>query len=255
MEVLIAGIAGFVVALVIVFLALRGRSKRNVEVQTHSSLMEMRSVGELTVFKVVTKEIVTASEHFLGDVGKNYLSWLVSGKKMAMIFEFGIDFKYNLRSSEFVLEEKGEGEVVMRMPSCHYETYIRDISFYDEQHSKLLPMLVPDLISKALGGGFNDEDKNRLKEAARSQANDMAKAMASRIKGEVEKSAEQTMFTLAKGFGAKQIGVDFSKSKLIQGTETDVNMIDQMVASGQQGSAKPGAALPAAADEAEEPTQ
>lgn len=228
MEVLIAGIAGFVAAIVIAALFIMARSKRHINVQTHSSLLEMRSVGELTVFKVVTKEIVTATEHFLGDVGKNYLSWLVSGKKMAMIFEFGIDFKYDLRSKDFIIEEQGDGRVTMRMPACEYETYIRDISFYDEQHSKLLPGLVPDIIGKALGGGFREEDKNRLKEAARSQADTMARAMVDKIAGEVEKSAEQTMQALAKGFGAKQIDVDFTNSKLVKGAAADVRMIERL---------------------------
>jgi len=124
------------------------------------------------------------------------------------------------------------------MPTCQYETYIRDISFYDEQHSKLLPMIVPNLISKALGGGFNEEEKNRLKEAARSQADQMARGMVDRIKVEVEKSAEQTMFALAKGFGAKQIAVDFSKSTLVKGSDASVKLIEQHLDSVQASNAQ-----------------
>ena len=33
------------------------------EVHIHSSIEEMRSLGELSVFKVITKEIVTARNH------------------------------------------------------------------------------------------------------------------------------------------------------------------------------------------------
>lgn len=214
---LLIGIAIGVVAVaalgLIIFLK---RSKRQVDVQVHSSLLEMKSVGELTVFKVVTKEIVTAGEHWLGDTGKRYFSWLVSGKKMAMIFEFGIDFKYDLRSSDFRIDEQPDGRVTFHMPACFYETYIRDISFYDEQDSKFLPWLMPDLLSKAFGGGFSEVDKNRLKEEARNQAGSLAEGMVQRIQSEVQTSAEQTLKALAKGFGAKQIKIDFSDSKLLQ---------------------------------------
>ena len=35
-----------------------------------------------------------SSQHWFGEAGKRYLQWLVSTKKMAMIFEFDIDSHY-----------------------------------------------------------------------------------------------------------------------------------------------------------------
>ena len=141
---ILAAAVGFLTAVVVLLVFVWLRSKKSREVHIHSSVTEMRAVGELVVFKLITKEIVTAAEHWLGDVGKNYLSWLISTKKMALIFEFGIDFKYDLRSPEFEIHDQGQEHYRLKMPRCHYETYIRDISFYDEQSSRLLPWLVPD---------------------------------------------------------------------------------------------------------------
>lgn len=220
-DAIIAGIIGFVVAILVFLLIAWMRAKSSKKIEVHSSIVEMKSVGELTVFKLVTKEIVTAAEHWLGDIGKNYLSWLISTKKMAMIFEFGIDFKYDLRSADFEIVEEGEGRYRFKMPKCFYETYIRDISFYDEQSTKLLPWLLPDLLNKALGMGFDEEDKNRLKEEARSQADQMAIKMVQAIQSEVQKSARQTLEALARGFGATKIAIDFSDSELIKAKSVD----------------------------------
>jgi len=217
---ILAAAVGFLAAVVVLLLFAWFRSKKSRDVHIHSSVTEMRAVGELVVFKLITKEIVTAAEHWLGDVGKNYLSWLISTKKMALIFEFGIDFKYDLRSSEFEIVELGNDEYRLKMPGCHYDTYIRDISFYDEQSSRLLPWLVPDLVNKALGMGFDEQDKNRLKEEARAQADQMARRMVQTMQSDVQKSARQTMEALARGFGARQVVVDFSQSKLVQGRAT-----------------------------------
>ena len=229
MEIVVGILIGVALVLGAALWVVMSKTKRVVApVQTHSSLLEMRSVGELVVFRVVTKEIVAASEHMFGEVGKNYLSWLVSGKKMAMIFEFGIDFKYDLRSKDFVIEEQGGGDVAFRMPRCHYETHNRDVSFYDEQSTKLLPGLLPEVISRLFGGGFREEDKHRLKEAARAQADALARAMVERMRPEVQISAEQTLRALARGFGAKQIAVDFSASALVPLGKIEITQLDHV---------------------------
>ena len=52
----------------------RAHSARSVNLYT--SIDEIRSVGELVVYKVKAKEIVTTAEHWFGDVGKKYFKWL-----------------------------------------------------------------------------------------------------------------------------------------------------------------------------------
>lgn len=215
---LIGALAGLICAAILA-IALRRRGKkgpRGRDVHIHASIEELRSVGELVVFKMITKEIVTAADHWFGEFGKRYLTWLLSNKKMAMIFEFEIDFRYDLRSNQFVIEPAGGGSFRLRMPKCFYQTHIRDVYFYDEQSSKLLPWLIPDLLNRAFGPGFSESDKNRLKEEAKQQAGIMARDFVERMRSEVQGSAKKTLETLGKAFGAESVTVDFSGSELVQ---------------------------------------
>jgi len=202
----------------VVFVVFRFHRKHKMPTKpsTYTSIEDLRSVGELVVFKIVTKEIVTTAEHWFGEFGKKYFLWLASTKKMAMIFEFEISFRYNLRSSEFVIKAENEGNYRLIMPKCLYETSIRDISFYDEQNAKLLPWLLPDLVNRAFGPGFNETDKNRLMEEAKQQAVQMAKEFTDKMQSEVQKSATQTLEAIGKAFGAEKVTLDFSEAQLVQ---------------------------------------
>src|SRR4030042_968680 len=168
-EVLTGAILGFAIAAVL-FFAWRTKTrqkKQEPRSRIYSSIDELRSVGELVVFKIVTKEIVTATEQWFGEWGTKYFQWLASTKKMALIFEFDINFRYDLQSPDFVIQAEGGASYRLRMPKCFYDIYIRDINFYDEQNAKFLPWLVPDLLNRAFGPAFDESDKNRLKEEAK----------------------------------------------------------------------------------------
>ncbi len=128
---------------------------------------------------------------------------------MAMIFEFIIDFRYDLRSPEFEIIEESEGAFLLRMPPCLHETSIRDVKFYDEQRCKLLPLLLPDLLNTILGDGFSEEDKNRLKDAAKNAAEAQAESMINGFCPEVEQSARKTLESLARAFGAQNVRFEF----------------------------------------------
>ncbi len=214
----IFAIIGFLSAFILfillwrIFFRSRGSGK---EIRVYSSIEQLRSVGELVAFKMVTKEIVTASQHWFGETGKRYFQWLVSTKKMAMIFEFDIDFRYDLRSPDFKIEQQNENQYILKMPRCLYQVHIRDISFYDEQNSKFLPWLLPDLLNRAFGSGFSEADKNQLKEEAKNQAAQLAEGVVNKIQSEVENSARQTLQTLAKSFGVTKVKIDFSQSKIV----------------------------------------
>ena len=186
------------------------------KVQVHASIENLRSVGELSVFKVMTKEIVTATDHWFGEVGQRYFEWMVSSKKMAMIIAFDIDFRYDLQSPEFVIRERGLRRYRLEMPSCFYETHIKDVLFYDEQNSKVLPWLLPDLLNRAFGAGFSEGDKNRLIEEAKQQASAQAKDLVRKMRSEVQSSARQTLGALAKGFGADEVAIVFQESELVE---------------------------------------
>jgi hypothetical protein len=218
-NILISGIIGFGLG-VLLFIAIlvyrRKKRKSDEKVQVFTSIEEIRQVGELVAFKIVTKEIVTAADHWFGDIGKKYFLWLISTKKMAMIFEFSIDFKYDLRSPDFTIQHVEDNKYRMKMPKCFYDIHIKDINFYDEQTTKLLPWLLPDLINKAFGMGFDEKDKNRLVDEAKQQASRMAVEMVQKLRSDVQSSARQTLETITKGFGGQLVAVDFSDSELVQ---------------------------------------
>jgi len=193
------------------------------EHQIYAFVENMKSVGELVVFKAFTKEIVTTAENWLGKVGKKYLTWLMSNMKMAMVFQFEINFWYDLRSTDFKVMDAGQDRFMIKMPQCLYNINIKDISFYDEQSAKLLDWLLPPLISRVFAKDFSEEDKNRLKDEAKLQASSMANQLIKQLSSEIEKSARQTMEMLAKSFGAKTVVLDFSESPLTEKGITDLS--------------------------------
>ena len=215
MELLIIALLGIVAGVGGTAYFIKGY-KRKQEYEIQSFFENMKAVGELIVFKAFTKEIVTTADHWLGNLGKKYLTWLMSEMKMAMIFQFEINFWYDLKSEDFKVSESDEGKYVITMPQCLYNIAIKDISFYDEQSGKLLEWLLPPLFGKAFSKEFSQEDKNKLKDEAIMQASSMAVELIKRLSSEIEKSARQTMEMLAVSFGAKGVVLDFSKSRLLE---------------------------------------
>lgn len=209
---LILAVVLLAMACTALFLALRRARRRSAapSTRTFSTVEELRAVGELSVFKAVTKEIVTARDHAFGPSGERWFGWLLSSKKMAVIFEFDLDFSYDLRSPLFRIDPlPAPSSYRFSMPPCRHETRIRNITFYDEQAGRLLPDLLPDLVNRLLGGGFTEEDRNRLMDEARLRADSLADALATRLSSEVQASARQTLSLLAKSFGAAHIEFDF----------------------------------------------
>jgi hypothetical protein len=203
-------IAVLLVGLAVALLALRRARRARSSISIHSTMQHMRSIGHLSVFKVFTKEIVTQTDHSWGEFGAKYLSWAISGRKMAMIFEFEIDFRYDLRRPEFGIRESPEGGYAIAMPPCLHEVHIRNIRFYDEQGSRFLPWLLPDLVSSFVGGRFTETDKNRLVAAARDHAEQQASDLIGSLQSEVQNSAKATLQSISKAFGAEDVTFEFA---------------------------------------------
>jgi hypothetical protein len=183
------------------------------ETHIHSNLESFRAIGELSVFKALTKEIVTSSDHAFGEFGAKYLSWAFTKKKLVMIFEFEVDFRFNLKRDDFEIDitpmHNGTRKAHITMPPCTFDLAIRNVQFYDEQKSKLLPWLLPDLVSGFVDGGFSEEDKNRLLNEARTHAASAAEKLVVQLKPDVERSARSTMQALAAGFEVQFVEVHF----------------------------------------------
>lgn len=223
MDIFIGSLLGVVIGLVVAWAMRRGGSGAP-KVEIRHSIMKLRAVGELTVFRLITQQIVTAEQHIAGK-WKDWVKWLLSTKKLAVIIEYGIDFKYNLRDPHFEIIDEGEGRYRLKMPACICQTYIRDIKFYDERNSRWLPWLLGD-VTEVLGPGFDQDDKNKLLEAARNEAEQKARQMVEQLQTEAQSSARQTLEALAKGFDAGEVVLDFDAST----TEHPEPVVDPSVA-------------------------
>ena len=215
MDMLTGLAAGVITGGLVVWALRRGSATRGAEVEVHASVEELRALGELSVFKVLTKEIVTARDHWAGEFGQRYLEWLFTSKKMAMIFTFDIDFRYDLRDPAFRIEDTG-GAFRLTMPPLRYDLHIRDITFYDEQKTRMAPWLLPDLVNAAFGAGFNERDRNHLKDEARTQAESLASNLVQRLRPEVQSSARETLLLLARGFTDAPVEIVFHETKPVQ---------------------------------------
>lgn len=212
MDTLIGLLIGFGIA-VILYAAWRlrrqdGHAQPRTEA-THT-LESMRAVGELVALKVYTQQVVTRSEHLLGEWGERWLNWLFSAKKMAMIFEFVVDFRYDLKSNMFNFTPQGETGLRIQLPPCFYEIQMRDIRIYDEAASKFVPMLLPGFLSQMLGGKFNESDKNQLIRAARQEAEGMARELSERLQRDVQRSAKATLSSIAQSAGFEEVKFKFT---------------------------------------------
>lgn len=213
------------------------------ELVIRGSIDELRAIGELSVFRAASKDLIAHSDHTFGEFGRKYLSWAFTRKKLAMVFEFEMDFRYDLRSEAFrvrashALAEPGLGGsaspapfargplsqgvastaagsvALIDMPPCRVEVSIKDLAFYDEQRSRLLPWLLPDLVQGFFDGRFSEDDKNQLIAAARAHAMAQAQTLAERYRDQVERSAYSTLSMLVRPLGYAQVEIRFAANQ------------------------------------------
>jgi hypothetical protein len=202
---------GLVIAVAFAILWRRGRAgkpSREARISLGRQIKQMQSIGELSVFRILAKEIVSAEDHRFGESGEKYWSWLLASKKMVMIFEFEVDFRYDLRDQAFGIREVN-GMHRITMPPVKPEIRLRDLSFYDEQQGELLSWALPGLLSKVLGDRFDVKVKNQLKERAKEDVQLLAVDQAKALRSKVEESARQTLELIARGYGVERVAVDF----------------------------------------------
>lgn len=189
----------------------RSASRRSAvpETTVQSFITSMRAVGELSVFRIMTKEVISTTDHWFGEFGKKYLGWLFSSKHMTLIIEFDVDFRYDLNDSSFRVEDRGGGKVHLTLPPCRHEILIRDMQIHSEGKTEFLPWLMPDLLGRFFTGGFSVEAKNRLIAETRQEASRFAKGLVQRATGEAQASATRTLTMLCGGLGATDLTVEF----------------------------------------------
>ena len=153
----------------------------------------IREIGELHVLRASVKEIVTSA------VGE--ASWLKTPGKLAIICHFDINNKDNLHKARIVAGGRGDGTryCMIRLPRHEFEVSTREIRFYDDQDGTWL-----DFTQKT-----PPDEKTRVLEAARRQAEQQAKAFLGDLEGDIQASARSTVTQIARGFGYADIRVEF----------------------------------------------
>ena len=208
-----AGLLALAVALVSWKIARRGRGGRRdprTPAVTHESFItSMKAVGELNVFRIMTKEVISASDHWLGEFGRKYLNWLFSSQRITLVIEFDVDFRYDLADPAFAITPRGEGGYLLTLPPCRHEVRIRDMRIHSEDKTELLPWLMPEVIGRVFTGGFSVEAKNKLITETRVQASRLAGDLVQRTSGEAQRSASLTLGMLAQGLGASRVDFNF----------------------------------------------
>ncbi len=88
--------------------------------------------------------------------------------------------------------------------------------------------MIGDLTQGFLGGGFSEEDKNKLVAAAKGHAEKQALELIESIQSDVQKSAKTTLESISRAFGVEEIDFTFSTQKA---TELEVAVSEQLAAS------------------------
>jgi len=202
---------GILIGFIIGFIFYKNRTqdkKESVKVNIGSYLTR---IGELRVYRAYMKEIVTSVDHVWGDIGKKYFTWMLSEKKLAMVFEFEVDFVYDLMSPDFKVLESSSGKSI-QMPKCKYDVKIKDFYFYDEQGTRL--KILPEFLSSIFDGGVSEEEKNELVKMAIKQVEEISKKVAKNIQLDVDKTTKDTINNLIIGFNEHINSFKFYEKKI-----------------------------------------
>lgn len=211
----------FIVAILFVLLALvalflyrqNKKLKKNItkpKTQTRTEITKLKSIGELSVFKIYSKEIVTRKDSPIeSKLWNTLLGWSMTKKQIAVIFEFEIDFIYDLKSKDFAIKSLDENNYKINMPPCKYKFSIRDMKIYDEKNSKFMPFLLPDSINGLFGPSFDESEKNQLIDDAKDEIRSMSVKIINEMGDQIHKSASDTLTAIAKNFGANSVEFEF----------------------------------------------
>ena len=210
--------------LVFMFFKMRKSGEQAGKPQIATDITRLKSIGELSVFKIYSKEIVTRKQNVGSGLLGSLVSPLMTKKQIAIIFEFEIEFVYDLLSPDFAILPQGEDRYEIKMAPCKYKYSIKDMKIYDEKNAKLLPFLLPDSLNGLFGASFDESDKNHLIDDAKDEVKQLSLKIINDLGGKIHKSATDTLEAIAKSFGAKEVGFIF-QDKALQSIDINSNEI------------------------------
>ena len=215
---IIIGLAAALVWAVAWRLARRGRKKAPAPPSIESFVTSMRAVGELSVYRIMTKEVISSSKHWFGEFGQKYLNWLLSEERITLIMEFDVDFRYDLTDPACRVQPTGPESCRVVLPACRHEVLLRDMRIHSEDKPELLPWLMPDLVGRFFTGGFSVDAKNQLIDETRQESRRFAAELVRKVESEAQASAIRTLSTLTQGLGYPDVAFEFTPSPEFKAT-------------------------------------
>ena len=210
---LITIIIAILAILIIIYLILRllNKNKGN-SVITHKGVVDrIRELGDLVALTAFYKDIATKKSN-------NKLWDLLGGKKMAVISEFDLEYRYDLHKADIRINNS---KVTVKMPICSTKVSTGDIEIYDEQTPMILGIPIPLT-------NFSIDDRNALIAGARESATDTAQKKTDELLPKIEKSARDTLTTLLEASSVENIEIEFTHS-----TEFEQELKSQMKSLGK----------------------
>jgi hypothetical protein len=191
------GIAGVIAAsfLVLYFVKPDGRTQvHRTEVSIASSIESIQSVGELTVLRAVLKEIAWGKVGIDDDWHKP--------KKAAFIFQFEIDFSYNLSDPTCEITQR-DGRVVVRLPKVRIRSNIKDVNEYHRE-----PGVDYGYVWNTQKD-LSSEDFNTMKDQALKNAKRESEAMVADMRSQCQASARTVLSNILRGVGVEAYEISF----------------------------------------------
>lgn len=151
-------------------------------------LQGIQEMGDLVSLSAVMKDIATSAEP---------PKWYkVRSKKMMLICEFELEYRFNLRDAQLL--DASNGTVTLQLPPCRVKNSLLDVVIYDEQDGQYLPWpydVITDRITTA--------ERNHMLQEAKQNAVAAAKNIDTQMLSRAEHSAKKTLQILAKAIGLK----------------------------------------------------
>ena len=166
---------------------LRGGSTKSEHRQVLQGIQEM---GDLVSLSAVMKDIGTVTEP---------PKWYKSrGKKMMIICEFELEYRFNLREAELL--DAANGSITLQLPPCRVKNSLLNVVIYDEQDGEYLPWPYDSLIKDRI----TTAERNQMLREARQNAMAAANSIDTQMLSRAEHSAKKTLQILAKAIGLRE---------------------------------------------------
>lgn len=193
--------------------------------EIHPVIERVKEIGELSFYRLYSKEIIIESRDILKGNRFAFLKkFFISKRMIILMIEFTADFKINLRDPNFlIIADYEASEVTFSLPPIQYSMNVKDIKFVDEKEAKILPFMLPEILSSQVKKSV--EERNELIEMGKEKIEKIIAEFLTIHKTEIEEVLKKTLKTLSQGFNYYNIKIISSEANPIL-TQFDTSKIE-----------------------------